>query len=133
MCVLNSSNFKDHVLMVQGRNHFKSKGKQIAKKPKLEIEDESSKPTDEDSVKKGKKKGSTSKCSYFRKGFHSYNNCFNNNMYIMSQLLDKQKIEVPDELEKSVDSSKHCHNAQFQGYITYSLNEKILCNNKTWM
>ena len=44
--------------------------KQIVKKPKSEIEDESSKPNDEDSVKNGKKKGSTSKCYYSRKGFN---------------------------------------------------------------
>ena len=54
------------------------------KKPKSEIEDESLKPTDEYSVKKGKKKGRTSKCSYCSKGFHSENKCFNNNMDIMS-------------------------------------------------
>ena len=89
MGVLNSFKGKDNSLLVQGRNNFKSKENQIVKNPKLEIEDESSKPNDEDSVKKGKKKGSTYKFSYCRKGFHSQKKCFKNNMYSMSQLLDK--------------------------------------------
>ena len=88
MGVLNSSKGKDHALMVQGNKNVKSKEKQIVKKPKSEIEDEISKPTDEDSVKKGKKKGSTSKCSYCSNGFNSENKFLNNNMDIMSQLLD---------------------------------------------
>ena len=77
-------------------------------------------------MKKVKKKGSTSKFSYCRNGFHSENNCFKNNMYIMSQLLEKHKIEVPDELEKPADSSKQCHTAQFQGDITYALSARVL-------
>ena len=60
--VINSSKGKDHALLVQGNKNVKSK--QIVKKPKSEIEDDSLKPTDEDPVKKGKKKGSI-------KGFHS--------------------------------------------------------------
>ena len=64
MGVLNSSKGKDNPLLVQGSKKFKSKEKQIVKKPKSEIKDESSKPTDEDLVKKGKKKGITSKHSY---------------------------------------------------------------------
>ena len=82
------------------------------KKPKSEIEDE-------DLMKKVKKKGSTSKCSYCSKGFHS------KKMDIMSRLLEKHKIEVPDELEKPVDSSEHCHSAQFQGDITYALSSRV--------
>ena len=64
MGVLNSSKGKDHALLVQGNKKFKSKEKQIVKKPKSEIEDE-------DLMKKVKKKGSTSKCYYFRNVFHS--------------------------------------------------------------
>ena len=76
------------------------------KKPKSNNEDESLKPTNEDSMKKVKKKGSTSKCSYCSKGFHPKNKCFNKNMGIMSQLIEKHNIEVLDELEKHhVDSS----------------------------
>ena len=48
-----------------------------------EIEDESSKPTDEDSVKMVKKKGSTSKCSYCSNGFHPDKKCSKKNMDIM--------------------------------------------------
>ena len=51
MGVLNSSNGKDHSLLVQGNKNVKSK--QIVKMPKSEIEDDSSKPTDEDSVIEG--------------------------------------------------------------------------------
>ena len=43
----------------------------------------------------------------------------------MSQLLEKHKIEVPDELEKRVDSSEHYHSAQFQGDITYALSARV--------
>ena len=103
MGVLNSSKGKDHA-----SKKFKSKEKQIVKKPKPEIEDEDSY---EYLMKKVKKKGSTSKCSYCSKGFHSENNCFKNKMDIMSQLLEKHKIEVPNELEKPVDSSEQCHSA----------------------
>ena len=126
MGVLNSSKGKDHALIVQGSNNVKSKEKQIVKKLKSEIEDENLKPTDEDSIKKGKKKGSTSKCSYCSKGFHSENKYFNNNMEIMSQLLEKHKIEVLGEIEKPVDSSEQCHTVQFQGDITYALSARVL-------
>ena len=60
MGALRSSKGKDNSLIVQGIKNTKSK----EKKPKLEIEDGDSKPTDEDSIKKGMKKGSTSKCYY---------------------------------------------------------------------
>ena len=46
-------------------------------------------------------------------------------MDIMSQLLEKHKIEVPYELEKHVDSSEHCHSVQFQGDITYAMSARI--------
>ena len=121
MGALKNSKGKDHAIIV--KNNTKSKEKQIVKekKPKLEIEDESSKPTDEDLVKKVKKKGRTSKCSYCRKGFHPKNKCFKKNMEITSQLLEKHNIKVPDELEKHVDFLEHCHSARFQGDINYSL------------
>ena len=123
MGVLNSSNVKDHSLLVQGSKKFKSKEKQIVKKPKSESEDEDSY---EDLMKKAKKKGSTSKCSYCSKGFHSEKKCFKKKMDIMSQLLEKHKIEVPDELEKPADSSEQCHTAQFEGDITYALSARVL-------
>ena len=101
--------------MVQGRKNRKYKEKKIVKekKPTSEIEDESSNPIDEDSVKKFQKKGRKSKCSYCSEGFHHEKKCFKKNMDIMSRLLEKHNIEVPDELEKHVDSSEHCHSAQF--------------------
>ena len=70
---LRYSKGKDHALKFQGRNNTKSKENQIMKekKPNSDIEDESSNPTDEDSVKKGKKKGITSKFYYCIKGFNS--------------------------------------------------------------
>ena len=77
-------------------------------------------------MKNVKNKWITSKCSYCRKGFHSENKCFKNNMDIMSHILEKHKIEVPDELEKSADSSEQCHTAQFQGDITYALSDRVL-------
>ena len=124
---LSSSKGKDHALKVQGSKNTKSKEKQIVKekKPKSEIEDESSKPTDEDSVKKVNKKEITSKCSYCSKGFHPNNKCFKKNMGIMSHLLEKNNIEVLDEPEKSADSSEHYHSVQFQGDKNYSLSARL--------
>ena len=76
-------------------------------------------------MKKVKNKGRASKCYYCRKGFHSKKKCFNKNMDIMSQLLEKHKIEVPDELEKPVVSLEECHSVQFQGDITYDLSDRV--------
>ena len=56
MGVLNYSKGNDNALLVQGNKNFKSKEKQIVKKPKSKIEDEDSY---EDLIKKVKKKGST--------------------------------------------------------------------------
>ena len=123
MGVLNSPKSKDHALLVQGSKNQKSKEKQIVKKAKLEIEDENSY---EYLMKKVKKKGSKYKCSYCRNGFNSENKCFKKNMDIMSQLLEKHKIEVPEELEKPVDSSEQCQTAQFQGDINYALSARVL-------
>ena len=91
------------------------------KKPKSYNEDERSNFTDEGSMKKVKKKRSTSKCSYCSKGFHPEKKCFKKKMNIMSHLLEKHSIEVPYEPEKHVDSLEHCHSAQFQGDINYAL------------
>ena len=89
--------------------------------PKSEIEDESSNPTDEDSMKKVKKKWSTDKCFYCSKRFHPEKEHFKNKMEIMSQHLEKHNIKVPHKLEKLVDSSEHGHSVQFQGDINYAL------------
>ena len=44
----------------------------------------------------------------------------------MSQLLEKHKIKVLDELEKPVDSSEQCHSAHFQGGINYALSAIVI-------
>ena len=46
-------------------------------------------------------------------------------MDIMSHLLEKHKNEVPYEIKNHVDSSEHCHSAQFQGGIIYVLSAKV--------
>ena len=43
----------------------------------------------------------------------------------MSQLLEKHNIEVPDDLEKHVESSKQCHSAHFQGNMNYALSARV--------
>ena len=98
---------KEYALMVEGNKNTKSKENKNVKEnmSKSKIEDESSKPTDEYSVKKVEKKGRTSKCSYCKNGFHLKNQCFKKNLYIMSQFLEKHNIDVPYELEKPVESS----------------------------
>ena len=127
MGALKYSKGKYHDLIVQGGNNTKSKEKKIVKekKPKSDIGNESSNPTDEGSMKKVKKKGSTSKCFYSNKVFNPKKKFFKNNMDIMSWVLENQNIKVPDELEKSVESSEHCHSAQFQGDISYALSPKV--------
>ena len=69
MGVLNYSKEKDHSLLVQGSKKFKSKEKQIVKKPKSEIEDDSSKPTDEDSVTEGLEEREQIQVLLLKKGF----------------------------------------------------------------
>ena len=59
------------------------------KKPKSDNEDECLKPTNEGSMKKVKKKGSTSKYCYCKKGFNIENKCFKNKLDIMSRFFDK--------------------------------------------
>ena len=76
-------------------------------------------------MKKGKNKGITTNCSYCNKGFNIEKKCFNIKMDIMSQLLEKHNIEVPDELEKPTKSLKHCHSAKSQGNITYALSYRV--------
>ena len=63
---------KYHDLMVQGSKNTKSKEKKIMKekKPKSEIEDKGSKPIDENSMKKGKKKGSVTERNSYGLGYH---------------------------------------------------------------
>ena len=82
------------------------------KKPKSDDEDEGSNPTNEgsNSMKKFKKKRTSSKCSYCSKGFRPENKCFKNKMDIMDKLLEKHNIDVPDELVNLVESPDHCHN-----------------------
>ena len=46
-------------------------------------------------------------------------------MEIMSHLLEKHNIEVPDELENLVESSKQCHSVQSQGIINYALSARV--------
>ena len=79
----------------------------------LKLQYFNTKPTDEglNSMKKVKKKGSSSKCSYCSKGFHAKNKCFKKKMDIMAQLLEKHNIDVPDELEKPAESLEHYHSA----------------------
>ena len=66
---LKSSNGKDHALIVQGSKDIKKKIVK-EKKPKPDIKDENLNPTDEGSMNKVKKEGSTSKCYYYRNGLY---------------------------------------------------------------
>ena len=86
MGALRVSKGKYHAIIVQGSNNAKSKENQIVKEnnPKSDNDDERSNLTDEGSMKKVKKKGNTSKCSYCRKGFYPDNKCFKKNIEIMS-------------------------------------------------
>ena len=85
------------------------------KKPKLDDEDEGSNPIDEgsNSMKKFKKKGISTKCSYCIKVNHSQKKYFRNKIGIMFIILEKHKTDVPyfantSELENPIE--EHCHN-----------------------
>ena len=80
-------------------------------KSKSNDEDEGSNHVNEgfNSMKKFKKKGRSSKCSYWSKFFHSEKKFFNKKMDIMANFLEKHNIDVPDEVEKPVESLDQCH------------------------
>ena len=64
---------------------------------------------DSNSVKKSKKKGRSSNCSYCSKGNHFEKNCFKKKMGIMANFLENHNIDVPyfankSEPEKPVES-----------------------------
>ena len=46
-------------------------------------------------------------------------------MDIMAQFLEKHNIDVPDELEKLVESLELCHGVQSQVNINFSLSAKV--------
>ena len=78
---------------------------------------------------KSKKKGS-SKCSYYSKGFHFEKSCFKKKMGIMTQLLERHNIDVPDfakkkEPKKPIDPQVHCHNAHSKGDECYDFSARI--------
>ena len=62
------------------------------------------------------KKG-ISQCTYCRKYSHNENSFFKNKMDIMTQLLERNNIDVPDfaRREKSVDPQGNCNTVQFKG------------------
>ena len=94
---------KDHVLASLEIMNLKSKGKLKVKEKKTKsdfedegFEDEGSNSTDEGSnfKKKGNKKG-RSQCTYCRKYSHNENSFFKNKMDIVTQLLERNNVDVP--------------------------------------
>ena len=78
MGAIKYSKRKDHALIFQGIKNTKSKEKQIVKekKPKSKIEDESSKPIDEDSMKKINNKRDHIQVLLFQQGIPSIEEMF---------------------------------------------------------
>ena len=121
---------KDHVLSTLIIKNIKSKGKLKVKEKmtKSESEDEGSNSIAEDSNfnKKGNKKG-ISQCTYCRKYYHNEISCFKSKMDIMSQLVERNNIDVPDFAKrgKYVDPQGHCNTVQFKGNDDYDLVARI--------
>ena len=94
------------------------------KKPKSDSKDEGSYSADEgsNSKKKGNKKGRL-KCTYCNKTSHNEKSCFKKKLDIMTQLLERNNIDVPDfeRREKSIDPQEHCHTMQFKGNDCHAL------------
>ena len=91
------------------------------KKTKSDSEDKGSNSTDEGSnfKKKGNNKG-ISKCTYYKKYYHNENSWFKNKMDIMSQLLERNTIDVHD-FARFVDPHGHCNTMQFKGNDSHAL------------
>ena len=90
-------------------------------------EDEGSNSTDEgQNFKKGNKKG-ISQYIYCKKYYHNENYFFKNKIDIITQLLKRNNIDVPDfaRRENSVDPQGHCNIVQFKGNHAHDLVGRI--------
>ena len=100
---------KDQDLVV-GDSKVDSKGKKKAKKSpdkkrdKSESHEESSN-SNKNNFHKKKGKGEGSKCVYRGKGFHPESSCMNKNIDMLTQILQKNNISLPEGAKKKEEGS----------------------------
>ena len=92
--------FEDQYL-VAGDSRVDSKSKKKTKKPPEQKRDKNKSPEEpqgskKNDQKKKKKKGEMSKCAYCSKGYHSESFCMKKKIEMLTQLLDKNNISLPD-------------------------------------
>ena len=95
--------FKDQAL-VAGDLRVDSKSKKKAKKPLEQKRDKKKSPDEPQGSKKNyqnkKNKGEMSKCAYYSKGNHPESSCMKKQIDMLTQLLDKNGISLPDSSKK---------------------------------
>ena len=71
-----------------------SKGKKKAKKPPEQKRDKNKSPEEPQGSKKNK--GERSKCTYCSKGYHPESSCMQKKIDMLTQILEKNNISLPD-------------------------------------
>ena len=86
-----------------------SKGKKKAKKPPEQKRDKNKSPKEPQGSKKKpqkkKNKGEMSKCTYYSKGNHPKSSCMKKQIDMLTQLLEKNGISLPDSSKKREEGS----------------------------
>ena len=86
--------------LVDGDSRVDSKGKKKYKKPPDQKRDKNKSPAEPQGFKKNfqkkKNKGEMSKYAYYSKGNHPESSCMKNQIDILTQLLEKNNISLPD-------------------------------------
>ena len=86
--------------LVAGDSRVDSKIKKKAKNPPEQKRDKSKSQEEPQGSKnnsqKKKNKGEMSKCAYYNKGYHPESSCMKNQIDMLTQLLEKNNISLPD-------------------------------------
>ena len=94
---------KDQAL-VAGDSRVDSKSKKKAKNPPEQRRDKKQSPADQQGPKKNtqkkKNKGEMNKCSYYSKGNHTEISCMKNQIDMLTNLLEKNGISLPESSKK---------------------------------
>ena len=92
MGTINPSKYQD---LVAGDSKVDSKSKKKDKNP-LEQKRDKEKSQEESSGSKKKNKGEMSKCAYYSKGYHPKSSCMKKEIDMLTQILEKNNISLPD-------------------------------------
>ena len=86
--------------LVAGDSRVDSKGKNKSKKPPKKNRDKNKYQEEpqgsKNNFQKKKNKGEMSKCAYCSKGYHLESSCMKNKIDMLTQLLEKNNISLPD-------------------------------------